>query len=708
MKKLLLLLFTTLLFSSNIYAQQSDDTWIKKVVALYVVYLQRAPDYKGLSYWINEAKTEQNRADILKKLSAKFATYPLFISTYGTLNNQLFVQKMYQYILGKEGNKSGILYWTNLLDTGLKRSEMIIMFINSSLTPILSKENAPNLTEEEIISANLRKQILSNKIELALYFTYSLKELSNIKNLLSVEDDPAYIASQKILFNLYSNPLNKDTSIYLIDNAMSSDNPIAFIINNSSISISGTVTYVRPLLNSNHIGFSSQEKRKPAKEIVVKLLDDEGNILSSTTTNSEGKYSFSYVPQNIDVRVNSYAIMESNESNSSWSVKVVDNTQNDALYTIEGSLANTKESNNQRDINIPLKNLKSAPFSILDDIYSSMKKIIEIKPTAFPPLSIKWSSNNISSDGSLEDGQIGSSFFNGENSIYLLGDQKSDSDEFDTHIIIHEWGHYFEKNFSRADSIGGSHGEGDRLDIRVAFGEGFGNAWSAIVTDNPIYTDASGNRGWFMNIEHDNTVEAGWWSEASVQKIIYDLYDGKNEPHDQVALGLRPIYEVLTNEQKNTKALTSIFSFITALKKRNPTQSSKIDKLLADENIESISDDIYGDSHHNLYSDLGEERVCTSSKNGIHNKLLNHKFIRFSIDFQKSYTIRVEQSNNKEEISDPDFYLYGGEPFKLKSIVESEQKKLETSSIFLTTGDYILDISDYNNLEEACFEISIK
>jgi hypothetical protein len=706
MKKLLLILFSTLLFSSKIHAQQSDDIWIKKVVALYIVYLQRAPDHKGLTYWINKAQTEQNRADILKKISAKFATYPLFLSTYGTLNNQLFVQKMYQYILGKEGNSSGINYWKNLLDEGLKRSDMIVMFINSSLTPAVSKENSPELTEEEIKNANLRKKIISNKIELALYFTYSLKELSNIKNLSSVKDDPAYIASRKVLLSLYSNPLDKSIGVRLIDNAMSSDNPIEFIINNSSISISGTITYVRPLLNSNHIGLSSKnESINPAKQIVVKLLGEMGHSISETTTNDQGVYRFVDVPKNTKVKVQIYSIMQRKQSLNSWNVQVVDNTQQNALYSIEGELVSSKDSDNIRNLKIPLASKASAPFSILNDIYTSMKKIINMRNVSFPPLFIKWSVNNNSSQGKFEKGQIGTSFFDKKESIYLLGDSHSDSDEFDSSVIIHEWSHYFEKNFSRTDNIGGDHGEGERLDIRVAFSEGFGNAWSAMVTDNPIYADTSGDRGWFMDIEQDKSIDAGWWSEVSVQKIIYDLYDENNESHDILSLGLEPLYDVLTTTQKETKAFTSLFSFITLLKQKVPLYGSQIDKLLLDENIESIEDDIYGEEHHNLYADLGEE-ICTSSQYGKGNKLLNHKYLRFTIDIQKSYTVRVKQTEGKS--ADPDFSLYSINPFRLKKEVSGVQKGIESSDFFLSTGDYLLDISDYNNISEVCFNISIK
>jgi len=480
---------------------------------------------------------------------------------------------------------------------------------------------------------------------------------------------------------------------------------------NDTLTIFGTITYERPTVNKNHMGLNYNDKEsKPAQQIVVHLLNESGDTIATTTTNDKGEYTIPSVSKNIQVKIRAYASM-SNTSINTWDIKVLDNSNNNALYTVEGKLTSTKEHDNQRNIHIPLEKKISAPFSILHDIYSAMKKITTIEPTTFPPLNIYWSTRNNPSRGSLQEGQIGTSFFDGYESIYLLGDNHSDADEFDTHVIIHEWSHYFAHYFSREDTIGGNHGDGDYLDIRVAFSEGFGNAWSAIVTDNPIYSDTIKEHGWFMNIERDISSNAGWWSEFSVQKIIYDLYDKRgdinetDESHDQIALGVKPLYEVLTTTQKETKAFTSIFSFITLLKENNNSLSPEIDRVVHNEGIDTI-ESIYGETLHNLYTHLGEQEVCTSSQYGKQNKLLNHKYILFTIDTQKSYTVRVKQTNGDD--ADPDFSLYGGTPFGLRKTVESYQKGLETSRIFLAQGEYILDISDFNGLQEACFNVTIK
>ena len=82
-------------------------------------------------------------------------------------------------------------------------------------------------------------------------------------------------------------------------------------------------------------------------------------------------------------------------------------------------------------------------------------------PLDFPPLYVNWSTE--SADGVLHalDGLS-----------ILQGKVGVDTDEFDRHLVIHEWGHYFENYLSRSNSMGVSW-MGDTKDISLAFGEGF-------------------------------------------------------------------------------------------------------------------------------------------------------------------------------------------------------------------------------------------
>jgi hypothetical protein len=254
----------------------------------------------------------------------------------------------------------------------------------------------------------------------------------------------------------------------------------------------------------------------------------------------------------------------------------------------------------------------AAPFAILDSMYTAAQSFLAVRKAAnFPALFVNWSPNNRPersmppADEDFAAGKVGTSFFSPfDGELYILGKDGADADEFDSHVIVHEWGHYFEANLSRSDSPGGQHGPGDKLEPRIAFGEGWGNAVASMVLPEPLYVDTSWNpntgelRAFGFDAEtppnptDDKNPSA--FSESSVLRILYDIYDGANEPFDAVNLGLGPIYDVLTGPQKNTKSVTTLASFITGLKAQPGVVTADIDKLLQNYQIGPLRSD-YGD-----------------------------------------------------------------------------------------------------------------
>ncbi len=494
------------------------------------------------------------------------------------------------------------------------------------------------------------------------------------------------------------------------------------IDSNNGVKIIGKITYDRVHVKSSGRGLNYNNiTRDSARGVTVKLVKNSctsNDILKTTSTNDSGDYQFLNLTPTQNVRICVYAKLEK-RGIGGYDVEVVDNTNNSAIYTMQSSLFNIGEDSTRRNLNASSgwggygynRARTSAPFAILDSIYTAIKKVKTADSSAiFPKLKVNWSVRNVPSGGGseseLRDGFILTSHYNGDGNLYILGDENSDTDEFDNHIIIHEWGHYFEDKFSRSDSIGGSHGEGDKLDIRVAFGEGWGNAWSAIATDNPIYFDTQGfmqSDGFSMNIESGNSAVKGYFSEDSIQNILYDLYDSHNDGADRLSLGFKPIYNTLVGFQKNTKAFTSIFTFITGLQEENISEKDKINDILSSENIRPIVD-IYGSSQANLYTSSTSD-ICTTGENGTFNKLNNHKYIKFTIDSSRNYIISVVQNNGS--MSDPDFGVYKTSPFKHLGDSDNTTYKIESARYSLDSGDYLLDISDYNGQTYACFDINI-
>ena len=121
--------------------------------------------------------------------------------------------------------------------------------------------------------------------------------------------------------------------------------------------------------------------------------------------------------------------------------------------------------------------------------------------------------------------------------IFLLGAANQDTDEYDRHVIAHEFGHYLEHHFSRSDSIGGPHALTDQLDMRVAFGEAWGSAFAAMATGQPVYVDthsAGQAHAFSFDLEQSPSrvnPNPGWFNEESLQALIFDLYDnGRDVP----------------------------------------------------------------------------------------------------------------------------------------------------------------------------------
>src|SRR5690606_36099457 len=257
----------------------------------------------------------------------------------------------------------------------------------------------------------------------------------------------------------------------------------------------------------------------------------------------------------------------------------------------------------------------AAPFAILDAVYVAFNKVLAVdSDVQFDPLLLNWSPNNKPASGDLSDGDIGTTFYSADE-IYILGAAGTDTDEYDDHVIIHEWGHFLEDNLSRSDSIGGPHGNGDQLDLRTAYGEGFGNAWSGIAADDPLYRDSFGNlqsSSFDIDVENDNDpVLEGWYSETSVQAVLYDAYDSASDAADSdtLSLGLAPLYAVWTGDQATTPALTSIFSFAAELRgDLGTTEQAGLDAILANHDITGGAGlDIYGSNEINNGDEPGSD-----------------------------------------------------------------------------------------------------
>jgi hypothetical protein len=348
--------------------------------------------------------------------------------------------------------------------------------------------------------------------------------------------------------------------------------------------------------------------------------------------------------------------------------------------------------------------------------------------------------------------------------IYLLGAADQDTDEYDRHVVTHEFGHYLEHRFSRTDSIGGPHTLTDELDMRLAFGEAWGNAFAGMATRQRLYVDAHGAgqaRDFTFDLEQSpsrSNPNPGWFNEESLQSLLFDLYDnGRDIPPgsaalDDLALGFAPIWAVLTGEQRTTSAVTSVFSFIHALKVARPADQVLIDSLTTSQRIAVVTD-AYGTGQanyglptrrtsvdvaadfHDVYDSVTVgsmlPSVCslddyTSALTGAENKLASRRFVRFTVANPGPHTITVRALPPLNAAADPDLRLYLGGGQVLESngapsaqcAVGAPEECIETFTPTLAAGEHVLELYEWTNTNRAddpdyppigrtCFDVTV-
>ena len=503
-----------------------------------------------------------------------------------------------------------------------------------------------------------------------------------------------------------------------------------------TVTISGTVTYDRvPLTGpADSLDFNDTQ-RLPVRRAPVEVLDATGGVITSTVTDESGNYSVT-VNSNTDVRVTVSASTAST-TGPVWNVRVVDNTSSDALYTLAGSLSSSGAASSTRSLNAGTGwgtvsytgTRAAAPFAILDDVYQSLLTFATVDGAiSFPDLQVYWSPNNVSADGDVTAGEINSSSYTrigGTSTILILGDAADDTDEFDSSVITHEFGHFFEDRLSRSDSIGGEHSLADRLDARLAFGEAWGNTFSSIVLDDPIYRD-SGQPGTFsgfsFNLENNTHANEGWFNEGAIQSVLYDVFDSNNESGDTISAGLGPFYTAFTSPQyTNTSVFTSIFVFADVLEDSASVPSAALRSMMSTQSITGTGINGAGETNTGgiasalpIYKALTiggpAVQICSVDDAGTKNKLGVHSYLTFTSPTTGARTLTMTRTSG-DTGRDPDFLVFSGD--SLFGVADSSVANSEILVRNLAAGIYVIDAFDNQNTGDggnpgdACYDFTV-
>ncbi|MCU1369418.1 MAG: hypothetical protein JWO77_612 [Ilumatobacteraceae bacterium] len=98
------------------------------VIRLFRASFGRWPDAAGLAYWADRRR----HGTTLRMTATVMTSSTEFRNRYGSLANGPFVKRIYLNVLGRSADSSGLAYWTNRLDHGLRRGDLVVLFSEGS------------------------------------------------------------------------------------------------------------------------------------------------------------------------------------------------------------------------------------------------------------------------------------------------------------------------------------------------------------------------------------------------------------------------------------------------------------------------------------------------------------------------------------------------------------------------------------------------
>ncbi len=95
---------------------------------LYYAFFDRAPDAGGYAFWLDQVTNGRPIADAAEQ----FAVSDEFVTTYGTLTNAEFIDRIYQNVLDRAGDAGGVTFWLGELDSGNRTRGEVVLGISDS------------------------------------------------------------------------------------------------------------------------------------------------------------------------------------------------------------------------------------------------------------------------------------------------------------------------------------------------------------------------------------------------------------------------------------------------------------------------------------------------------------------------------------------------------------------------------------------------
>ncbi|MGP5017220.1 DUF4214 domain-containing protein [Vreelandella alkaliphila] len=108
------------------------DAPVDPLLRLYDAAFDRAADGKGLGYWV-----EVSESVSLSDIADSFVGSGEFARQYGSVENDAYIELMYENVLERTPDAAGQAYWLDKLDNGAERGAVMVGFTESAESVML-------------------------------------------------------------------------------------------------------------------------------------------------------------------------------------------------------------------------------------------------------------------------------------------------------------------------------------------------------------------------------------------------------------------------------------------------------------------------------------------------------------------------------------------------------------------------------------------
>ena len=331
----------------------------------------------------------------------------------------------------------------------------------------------------------------------------------------------------------------------------------------------------------------------PVHNILVEMREEDtfsDDSYGWTVTDASGGFSFDFCDDDgfLNDELELYYRVCAEVWDGPSKVARVENIDDRDLYCWDSNVIDSEGGDVDFDLaNYRIGQIQAQVFNIADALYYGWK-FWNNNAAASPPFD-----RTIFALWQPGSGQKGSFYSNARGAL-VIADDPSSTDEWDDSVIIHEWSHFADSQFSCNQNPGGAHSlpgsNAGTNGTRLAWGEGYPDYYqSAARTIMPgsaslnFYVDPDGPT---VDLENMRGVTASDRDEGAVAALLWDFFDTANDNNDTVSPGQAAIQQVYAAPDFQGNAQCDLRRFLQVWRKlKKPTDAATAATIVQNANI---------------------------------------------------------------------------------------------------------------------------